>query len=40
VALYYVFHADSITTVEYFKPHTGPWIVMAGIVLDIDHDLT
>lgn len=40
VALYYVFNADSITTVEYFKPHTGPWIVMAGIVLDIDHDLS
>jgi len=40
VSLSYVFNADSITTVEYFKPHTGPWILMAGIVLDIDHDLT
>lgn len=43
VTLYYVFGTDSLRenpAIEYFEPHTGPWILMAGIVLDIDHDLT
>lgn len=43
VSLHYVFGTDSLRenpAIAYFEPHTGPWILMAGIVLDIDHDLT
>ena len=43
VSLHYVFGTDSIRenpAIGDFEPHTGPWVLMAGIVLDIDHDLT
>ncbi len=44
LSLHYVFGTDSIRdsliTIEEFKPHTGPFILTAGLILDIDHDLS
>lgn len=43
LSLYYVFGTESIkdhVVIDDFEAHAGPLIVMAGIAIDIDHDLS
>ncbi len=37
--LQYVFNVGTIAEIDpYFSEHTGPWILMTGIVIDVEHD--
>ncbi len=36
--LQYVFGTEEISKIDYFEAHTGPWLLMTGIVIDVEHD--
>ncbi|MDC7229814.1 MAG: hypothetical protein PQJ48_05860, partial [Sphaerochaetaceae bacterium] len=37
--LQYVFGTDEVSTENpYFAEHTGPWLLMTGIVIDVEYD--
>lgn len=37
--LQYIFGTDEVSNVDtHFTEHTGPWLLMTGIVIDVEHD--